>query len=120
MILTDGASIALVHAAGSGREVSGLVLLAPHVVVEERTLQGIRAARHSYLEGSLRDRLARHHADVDNAFWGWNDVWLSPEFAAWSIEDHLSELRAPCLVVQGEDDPYGTLEAISSWVESLP
>ena len=105
---SDGASIALVHAGGSGREVAGLALLAPHVLVEERSLEGIRAAREAYLHGDLRSRLARHHSDVDNAFWGWNDVWLSPGFREWNLESYLPAVSCPVLVVQGEDDPYGT------------
>lgn len=112
---SDGASIALIHAGSAGRPVAGLVLLAPHVFVEERTLAGIRAARRAYLDDDLRPRLARYHDDVDNAFWGWNDAWLDPAFAAWNIEDVLARLPSPCLVVQGADDPYGTpaqIEAI--------
>jgi pimeloyl-ACP methyl ester carboxylesterase len=111
---SDGASIALVHAAAAGRPVSGLVLMAPHVFVEERTLAGIRDARRSYLEGDLRARLARYHADVDNAFWGWNDVWLSDQFRDWNIERYLGAVTAPSLVIQGDDDPYGTLAQLDS------
>lgn len=109
---SDGASIALVHAGGSGRPVSGLALLAPHVLVEPITLAGIRAARSAYQDGDLRRRLARYHADVDNAFWGWNDVWLSPGFASWNIEELLPAIGVPTLVIQGDDDPYGTLEQV--------
>lgn len=109
---SDGASIALIHAGGSGRPISGLVLLAPHVFVETVTLSAIRAARSSYEHGDLRRRLARYHADVDNAFRGWNDVWLSPDFASWSIEEHLPSISSPTLVVQGWDDPYGTVEQV--------
>jgi len=114
---SDGASIALIHA-GSGRPVEGLVLIAPHAFVEERSLQGIRAAREAYLGGDLRERLARHHTDVDNAFWGWNDVWLSEPFRRWNIEEYLPRVQAPVLVVQGDADEYGTerqVEAIVSW-----
>lgn len=105
---SDGASIALIHA-GAGNPVTGVVALAPHVVVEERTLDGIRSARDEFRGGALRDRLDRHHDDVDAAFAGWNDVWLDPAFAAWSIEDHLPAVEAPVLAVQCADDPYGTV-----------
>ncbi len=105
---SDGGSIALIYAGGSGRPVAGLVLLAPHVFVEQRTLAGIRAARQAYLHGDLAPRLARYHTDVDNAFWGWNDVWLSPPFADWNIESYLPAVSAPALVIQGFDDPYGS------------
>jgi len=107
---SDGASIALVHAAE--QPVTGLVLLAPHVVVEEVTLEGIRATRRAFLEGDLRARLARHHDDPDAAFWGWCEVWLDPAFRAWSIEAQAARVRAPTLLIQGADDPYATLDQL--------
>ncbi len=41
---SDGASIALLHAGGTGRPVAGLVLMAPHVFVEEITVASIAQA----------------------------------------------------------------------------
>jgi pimeloyl-ACP methyl ester carboxylesterase len=104
---SDGASIALL-AAGGGLAVTALVLLAPHVVVEDVSVAAITAARTAYDEGDLRRRLARHHDDVDVAFRGWNDAWLDPAFRDWDITDRLPAVTAPVLVVQGADDPYGT------------
>jgi pimeloyl-ACP methyl ester carboxylesterase len=115
---SDGASIALLHA-GAGHPVAGLALLAPHAFVEDRTIAGIEAARHAFETGDLRERIARHHDDPDATFRGWNDVWLSPAFRSWSIEDHLANVHAPVLLVQGTDDEYGTmaqLDAIGSRV----
>lgn len=110
---SDGASIALLHA-GAGHPVAGLVLLAPHVFVEDRSVHGIRAARREYEAGRLRARLARHHDDVDVAFRGWNDVWLSPAFRSWDITDHLAAITCPVLLVQGADDAYGTLAQLDA------
>jgi pimeloyl-ACP methyl ester carboxylesterase len=107
---SDGASIALIHAAEAPARVAGVVALAPHVFVEELTLCGLRATRDAWQAGGLRPRLARWHADVDGAFHGWNDVWLSPEFRDWSIEALLPSIAAPVLAIQGADDEYGTLE----------
>lgn len=109
---SDGGSIALIHAGGSGRPVAGLVLLAPHVLVEDLSVESIAAAREAYEKGDLRPRLARHHADVDSAFWGWNDVWLHPDFRAWNIEAYLPAIACPVLAIQGKQDPYGTMEQI--------
>jgi pimeloyl-ACP methyl ester carboxylesterase len=109
---SDGASIAIVHAGGSGRPVAGLVLLAPHVMVEEVTVASIAAARSAYETGKLRARLTRHHDDVDGAFRGWSDVWLSADFRAWNIEQYLPAIACPMLVVQGERDQYGTMEQV--------
>ena len=104
---SDGASIALIHAAG--HPVTGAVLMAPHTFVEPVTLDGIRATREAYRDGGLRERLARHHDDVDAAFSGWCDVWLDPAFERWELSREIAALRAPTLLLQGVDDQYATL-----------
>jgi len=115
---SDGASISLIHAgSGAAKVVKGLVLEAPHVFVEPETLAGIRDAKKAYQKGGLRDGLQRYHGDnVDCAFWGWNGVWLNPDFERWNIEEYLPGVEVPTLVIQGEDDEYGTgaqVEAIA-------
>ncbi len=74
----------------------------------------------AYVEGDLRQRLARHHDDVDSAFWGWNDVWLSAPFRHWNIESELSRIRCPLLAVQGVDDGYGTLRQVRDIRHRVP
>ena len=107
---SDGASIALIHA---GRHpVAGLALIAPHVVVEDVTVNEIRQTRDLYENGGLRERMARHHDDPDAAFRGWCDVWLDPAFRAWSLEPDAELVTAPLLLVQGSADPYGTLDQL--------
>jgi pimeloyl-ACP methyl ester carboxylesterase len=106
---SDGASIALIHAAASGRPVHGLVLMAPHVFVEPVCLESIARIRDTYFNTDLKQRLARHHARVDDAFLGWADTWLLPEFRSWSIEELLPAIHQPMLLIQGRDDAYGTL-----------
>ena len=105
---SDGASIALI-AAGSGVvSPRALVLIAPHVFVEDVSVTSIAAAALAYRSGDLRAKLARHHADVDGAFWGWNGAWLDPGFRAWNLEAFLPAITAPALIVQGAHDEYGT------------
>jgi pimeloyl-ACP methyl ester carboxylesterase len=106
---SDGASIALIHAAEHATD--RVVAIAPHVFVEPVGLAEIRVARDRYADG-LRERMARHHRDPDAAFHGWNDVWLDPAFADWSIEDLLPQVAVPVLLVQGEHDQYGTMEQL--------
>ncbi len=103
---SDGGSIALLHAATA--DVGGVVVLAPHVFVEEIGLRAIADARRDFLDGDLRVRLARHHRDPDAAFLGWNDVWLSPGFRSWDLRPLLDRITAPVLGIQGTADPYGT------------
>jgi len=109
---SDGASIAFIHAARADRPVAAVVALAPHVFVERYGLDSIASARRAYLDGDLRPRLARYHDDVESAFWGWNDIWLHPDFVAWNIEALLPEIACPVLAIQGLDDEYGTIEQI--------
>jgi pimeloyl-ACP methyl ester carboxylesterase len=94
--------------------------MAPHIMVEEVGLASIRLAREAYLGGGLRERLARYHADVDSAFWGWNDAWLDPAFRDWDIRPELARIRVPLLAIQGEDDEYGTLEQIRGIARLVP
>jgi pimeloyl-ACP methyl ester carboxylesterase len=115
---SDGASIALIHAAH--HPVAGLVLLAPHVFVEQITVDAIRETREAFVGGELRDRMGRYHDDVDAAFWGWCDVWLDPEFRAWNLEAEAGRVTAPTLVIQGADDPYGTLEQVDRIEARVP
>jgi pimeloyl-ACP methyl ester carboxylesterase len=106
---SDGASIALIHAAAAGRPVEGLVCLAPHVFVEPVCVESIAKIRQTYVETGLKERLAKYHTRVDDAFLGWADIWLDPAFLAWSIEDLLDRIDRPLLLIQGENDEYGTL-----------
>jgi pimeloyl-ACP methyl ester carboxylesterase len=118
---SDGASIAIVHAAiDAGARIRGVVLEAPHVFVEDVSIASIKKAREAYETGDLRERLAKHHgANVDVAFRGWNDAWLDPAFRAWNIEEYLPRIEVPVLVIQGEDDPYGTPAQVDAIVRQV-
>ena len=117
---SDGASIALIHAATAGRPVAGVIALAPHVKVEDLSVASSRTAREAYLSGDTRERLARHHEHVDAMFWGWNDIWLADAFRSWNIEALLPQIACPILAIQGTDDEYGTLEQVESIARSAP
>jgi pimeloyl-ACP methyl ester carboxylesterase len=110
---SDGASIAAIYAGThQDHRVCGLVLMAPHFIVEEISVKSISEAREAYDNGDLRARLARYHPNVDVAFRGWNDVWLENDFREWDISEELAYIRVPILIVQGEDDQYGTARQI--------
>jgi pimeloyl-ACP methyl ester carboxylesterase len=117
---SDGASIAIIHAGASKRDVAGVVLMAPHVLVEDISIQSIAAAKVGYEETDLRAKLARYHADVDSAFRGWNDVWLHPDFRRWNIEEYLAGIACPVLAIQGEDDEYGTMDQVRRIERKVP
>ncbi|MGE0860259.1 MAG: alpha/beta fold hydrolase [Gammaproteobacteria bacterium] len=107
---SDGASIALIYA-GATRDprVRGLVVMAPHVLTEAKTVANIERAREAYADTDLRAKLARYHGEnVDCAFRGWCDTWLAEGFREWNIEQWLPGIRVPVLIVRGKDDPYNT------------
>jgi pimeloyl-ACP methyl ester carboxylesterase len=115
---SDGATIALLYA--SRHPVTACVAMAPHVFVEDIALRAITQARQAYLDHGLRDRLARYHADVDGAFWQWNDVWLSDAFASFDMRADCRHIHAPLMLVQGEDDEYGTLAQLDAIEAAAP
>lgn len=107
---SDGASIAALYLGNfQDQRVRGLILMAPHFFTEPDGLRSIAEAKDAYEKGDLRERLARYHKHVDNAFRGWNDAWLHPDFAAWNIGYAIDYVRVPVLAIQGRDDQYGSL-----------
>ncbi|ABE36772.1 dienelactone hydrolase family protein [Paraburkholderia xenovorans LB400] len=117
---SDGGSIALLYASSFPGELAGAVAIAPHVFVEDISVESIAQAKVAYEQAGLREKLSRYHADVDSAFYGWNDIWLNPAFRTWNIVDTLRAIRCPLLAVQGHDDHYGTMAQIEAIAEQVP
>jgi len=117
---SDGGSIALIFAAEYPEILRGIITEAAHVFVEEITLEGIREALDIYNNTDLKQRLARYHGtNTEKIFRAWHETWLQPEFKSWDIQDCLPKVKCPVLVIQGEDDQYGTaaqVEAIAHQV----
>jgi pimeloyl-ACP methyl ester carboxylesterase len=116
---SDGGSISIIFAGKYPEAARGLILEAPHVFVEELTVASIEQSKVTYQKTDLPAKLGRYHAHVDVTFWGWNDIWLDPDFRHWNIESYLAAIRCPVLCIQGEDDEYGTavqVEAIKAQV----
>jgi pimeloyl-ACP methyl ester carboxylesterase len=112
---SDGASIAAIYAGThQDHRVGGLVLIAPHFFTEDMGIAAIADARQAYETTDLRQKLARWHKDPDNAFKGWNGAWLDTDFRQWDITEPLAYIRVPILIVQGEDDQYGTVAQIEA------
>jgi len=117
---SDGGSIALICAGGTPTPLAGVIVMAPHVMVEQISVDSIAAAEVAWQTTNLRERLGKYHADVEAAFRGWNDIWLHPDFRAWNIEPYLPAIRCPVLAIQGHDDEYGTLEQIDRIAAGAP
>lgn len=111
---SDGASIASIYLGNvQDKRVRGLILIAPHFFTEEQQLSAIRQTKEAYEQTNLREKLARYHNDVDNTFRGWNDAWLHADFLDWNISDSIEYWRIPVLVIQGEQDKYGSIAQIN-------
>lgn len=111
---SDGGSIALINAGSCpAKGLRAVITMAPHIFCEELTISSIEKSCDFYNQGDLRKGLARYHFDnVDTTFWGWNKAWLDPEFVNWNIEEFLPGISVPQLVIQGSDDPYGTMAQV--------
>ena len=111
---STGASMALVHA-GSGRwPVAGVIAMAPLTDVQPSNLESIRHAREVYESTDWRERLARHHDDVDAVFYGWNDTWLRADFRDWNLRADLAGIRAPIVAILGKQDEYATVDQVET------
>ena len=117
---SDGASIALIYAGAWPQRVRGIVLEAPHVFVEDFGLRSTIAIRMLYESTDLPKKLGRYHDHVDEMFRGWNDIWLDPQFRAWNIEEYLPTITCPVLVIQGEEDEYGTVAHVEAIQRKVP
>lgn len=116
---SDGGSIALIYA-GVHNHVRGLILFAPHVFVEDLSVASIAEAKTKFETTNLPEKLGRHHRDAARTFWGWNHIWLHPDFRRWNIEEYLSKIPCPILVIQGREDQYGTMAQVAAIQRQCP
>ncbi len=113
---SDGGSIAILYAGSEHATpgLKGIALMSPHVFVEHVSTRSIALAGDAFDSSPLKSRLAKHHRDVERAFWGWNRIWLDPNFRSWNIESFVPKIRVPMLLIQEKDDPYGALAQIEA------
>jgi pimeloyl-ACP methyl ester carboxylesterase len=117
---SDGASIALIYAATFPNAVAGVIAVAAHIYVEEKSIRGIELLKSSYLSGGLRQRLVRYHANADAVFQGWSDIWLDLAFRGWNIEALLRAIRCPVLAVQGFEDEFAAMKHLEDVQRHIP
>jgi len=111
---SDGGTIASIGSNSKNIEqLLGTILIAPHFFVEQESIEAIEDISYQYKYKNLKSKLERFHNDVDNAFWGWSNVWLSPDFKNWNILKYLPQIKTPILALQGTNDPYGTINQIN-------
>ena len=109
---SDGASIALIHA--GTYLVRRVVVMAPHVFVEEPGLQSIKDINDTFETTGLSERLGKYHRNARKTFHLWADAWLDPAFRGWNIEECLPRIKCPVLAIQGEGDEYGSMAQLDA------
>ncbi len=104
-----GGGMAVHCAAAFGADCEALITESAQVFPEDRTLQGIDAAKAQFKDAQQLRRLQKYHGD--KARWvleAWTETWLHPEFAAWSLATVLPAVRNPVLAIHGVHDEYGS------------
>jgi pimeloyl-ACP methyl ester carboxylesterase len=108
---SDGASIAAIYAGSvQDHRVRGLAMMAPHFIVEDVTMAAIRNIRRAFDAGEVQ--FERWHADAAATVRGWSDVWLTNDVRQWDLSEDLAYIRVPVLIIQGEQDTFGTVRQI--------
>ncbi len=112
---SDGGSIALIAAAKFPLKIQGIITEGAHVFVEEVTLRGIENAIHTYETSDLKPKLEKYHGNkTENMFWAWAGTWTSESFRSWNILNYLERVLCPSLIIQGEQDEYGTIMQVET------
>ena len=118
---SDGGSIALITASKMTNIIQGIVVEAAHVFVESITLAGIKAVKEKYPNGKLSNKLSKYHgAKVDQVFGLWANTWLDDNYKDWNIESFLAGIHCPCLIIQGQNDEYGSLLQVEAMEQGIP
>jgi len=113
---SDGGTIALLYA--SKFEVSAVVSIAAHVFVEQITIEGIRAGLENRI--FLKLKLSKYHGEKTDALINaWSGTWLSEFKDFFNMEKKLTSIHAPMLIIQSEDDNYGTLRQVDSIFDNI-
>jgi len=112
-----------INIAARDKDCMAAVTVSSQAFVEDRTVKGIKEAKLMFEQPGQIERLEKWHGG--KAAWvlsAWTDVWLSPEFSAWRLDDCIRDVVCPVLVIHGDDDEYGSIafpEFIASQVAGI-
>lgn len=111
---SDGGSIALIAGGKYPNKIKGILTEGAHIFVEDETLVGIKQAIELYQTTDLKSKLEKYHGvKTEEMFWAWAKTWTTNEFRTWNIESFLSTIQCNSLIIQGEEDEYGTIEQVN-------
>ena len=112
---SDGGTIALFYASCFPEKLNCLVAVAPHVILEEVSFNGIKSAVKAFHESDLEVKLAKYHGEKTRAmFESWTGLWLSEKVIGWSMLEELKKIVTPALIIQGDNDNYGSFRQVET------
>ncbi len=104
-----GGGMAVCIAALSPDQCKSLITESAQAFVEDRTLAGIRQAQQQFNDPGQFEKLGKWHGTKSR--WvldAWTELWLSPDFADWSLEPHICRVTCPVLAIHGDQDEFGS------------
>lgn len=112
-----------INIAARDSDCMAVVTVSSQAFVEDRTVKGIKDAQIMFKQPGQIERLKKWHGEkADWVLRAWTDVWLSPEFSTWSLDECIRDVVCPVLAIHGEDDEYGSIafpEFIASKVAGI-
>lgn len=112
--------MALAAAAHDRQRVRAVISESAQPYVEERTLEGVRAAQARFAEAGQIERLRRWHGE--RAEWvlrAWIDTWLDEQRLGWRLSPQLAQVHCPVLVLHGDQDEFGSPRFASTIAEEV-
>lgn len=111
---SDGATIVLIYAVHYSEKLIAVVSEAPHVIIEDVSVRGIKDAIRDYEKGNLKPMLAKYHGEkTDSMFYGWALTWTNILQKDWNIIEEMGSITTPLMVIYGDKDEYGTIEQVN-------
>ena len=98
-----------VNIAAIDKNCQGIITLAAQAFVEQRTLEGIKAAQKAFANDKQFSRLKKWHGEKTQ--WvldAWINIWLDEKFANWSLDYCISDVACKVLAIHGELDEFGS------------
>ena len=110
---SDGGTIALLHASSCPEQLRGIIVEAPHVVLEEQSIAGISMAREMLKLPAMIKRLDRYQSGrAMQLIDAWTELWLRDDVRAWEMLSLIKKIETPMLLIQGDQDDFGTFQQL--------
>jgi pimeloyl-ACP methyl ester carboxylesterase len=112
---SDGATIALIYGGLYRVKPAGIISVAAHTFLERQTYIGVKKTIKLYETSRFKQKLEKRLAEkTDDVFYSWALTWASDSLSEWNIFEEIEKIICPVLVIQGDNDQYGTAEQVFS------